>query len=92
MASNALYANEYNKKVMLMTALATAQNAETGKSLKCRLILDTACDTTFIKESFARSLGLKRENLGETEVDGFGGHSTRIYSNCLLYTSPSPRD
>ena len=61
---------EYSNKVMLMTALTKATNSATGKSITCRVILDTACDTTFIKESCARKLGLKMEALPTTEVGG----------------------
>ena len=70
---------------MLMTALTHATNAVTGKNLTCRLILDTACDTTFIKESFARKLGLKMETFPTTEVGGFGIQKTKIQAKGVKF-------
>ena len=67
---SALHAMEYSNKVVLMTVLAKVTNTVTGRSITCRAILDTACDTTFIKETSARKLGLEMEALPVTEVGG----------------------
>ena len=80
----ALHARDFSNKFMLMTALTNAINAITGKSLKCRVILDTACDSTFIKESFAKQLGLPMENLPTTEV-GFSNQKTRIQAKWVKF-------
>ena len=73
-SNSVLHAMEYSNKVMLMTALTKATNSATGRSITCRVILDTACDTTFIKESSARKLGLDMETL----PIGFGNQKTRV--------------
>ena len=85
LAANALHAKDYANKGMLMTALTNATNAITGKSLKCRVIFDTAWDTTFIKESFAQDLGLKMESLPTTEVGGFGNQKTKLQAKAVKF-------
>ena len=82
-SNSALHAMEYSNRVMLMTALTKATNSATGRSITCRVILDTACDTTFIKESSARKLGLDMETLPITEVGGLGNQKTRVKTKGL---------
>ena len=76
--NSALHAMEYSNKVMLMTALTTVTNPANGKNWKCRVILDSACDTSFIEEDLAQKLELKMEPLPVSNVGGFGGHTTKM--------------
>ena len=76
--NSVLHAMEYSNKVMLMTAWTIVTNPTTGKSWECRVILDSACDTSFIKEELARKLELNMEPLPVSNVGGFGGHSTKV--------------
>ena len=60
-------------------ALTNDTYAIIDKILRCRVILDTACDTNFIKESFAKDLGLTMESLPTTELGGFGNQKKINY-------------
>ena len=83
--NSALHVMEYTNKVMLMTALTMVTNPTNGKSWKCRVILDSACDTTFIKEDIAQKLELKMEPLPMTNVGGFGSHTTKIQTKGVKF-------
>ena len=75
----ALHATEYNSnKVLLMTALTTVTNPVTGKSWGCRVLLDSACDSTFIEDDLVKKLGLNMEPLPGSNVGGFGGKITKV--------------
>ena len=63
---------EYSNKVMLMTALTTVTNPANGKNWRCRVILDSACDSSFIEEDLAQKLELKMEPLPVSNVGGLG--------------------
>ena len=64
---------EYSNKVMLMTAWTTITNPTTGKSWDGRVILDSACDSSFMVEDIARKLELNMEPLPVSNMGGFGG-------------------
>ena len=83
--NSVLHAMEYSNKVMLMTASTTVTNPTNGKSWKCRVILDSACDTSFIKEALAQKLGLTMEPLPMSNVGGFGGHTTKMRTNGVKF-------
>ena len=83
--NSALHVMEYTNKVMLMTALTTVTNPTNGKSWKCRVILDSACDTSFIKEELAQKLELKMEPLPVTNVGGFGSQTTKIQTKGVKF-------
>ena len=70
--NTALHATEYSNKVMLMTALTTVTNPVTSKSWECRILLDSACDSSFIEEDLAQKLGLNMEPLPMSNVGGSG--------------------
>ena len=76
---------EYSNKVMLMTAWTIVTNPTTGKSWECRVILDSACDNSFIKEELARKLELNMELLPVSNVGEFGGHSTKIQTRGVKF-------
>jgi hypothetical protein len=74
----ALHAADYNSnQVLLMTALTTVSNPVTGKSWGCRVLLDCACDSTFIIKDLAKNLGLDMEPLPGLNIGGFGGKITK---------------
>ena len=60
-----------------MTALTTVSNPVTGKSWDCRVLLDCACDSTFIIKDLAKNLGLDMEPLPGLNIGGFGGKITK---------------
>ena len=70
---------------MLMTALTTVTNPATGKNWRCRVLLDSACDSSFIEEDLAQKLGLNMEPLPVSNVGGFGGHTTKVQTNGVKF-------
>ena len=83
--ATALHAMEYSNKVMLMTAWTTITNPTTGKSWDGRVILDSACDSSFMVEDIARKLELNMEPLPVSNVGGFGGHSTKVQTKGVKF-------
>ena len=48
---------------------------------------------TNIKDFYGRVIGsVVEENNGDKTIKDFYGRPLGYYKNCLLYTSPSPRD
>ena len=62
--------------VLLQTALVTVSNPKTGKSMKCRAILDNASNRTYSSKKIQDALGVKASGKDTQSTGTFGGGST----------------
>ena len=67
-----------NDMVLMQTALVEIQNPKNAFSLKTRLLLDCGSQRTYITESLANRLGLKKESEQEIKLSTFGSDKPKV--------------
>ena len=67
-----------DEMVLMQTALTEVKNPKSSKERKTRLLLDCGSQRTYITQSLADSLGLKRERSTEIKVATFGSDRSKV--------------